>query len=664
MEPHDASSLGLEESRRSARGRAAERTSVAPASESATAPAAGSLEDLFEPDPSSSAKPKRKRRVWLWVVLTILLVLIGVGVLAVVLGLQFLDEAKDARSALERAKSGISALNSQLGTADQSQLQTTADQVTADVAEAAAITEGPLWDVAAQVPFVGHNVDAVQRVTRAVDVLVERALPPGLVFMTNTDFTKITVEGGGINLEPFRQVQGSVPVIAAAFTEAKQIVDPIDTAALLPEIGDPLAEILAVIDQTAPAMALAEKYLPTLLDIAGSGGTKTYLLIFQNNAESRATGGNPAASMAITVTDGRMGYVDQASVDTFIRAGVSEMTHAELPPETTGLYLPTLTRHSQDFNFTPDYPTTAQLFKSVWASSTGTAVDGVISVDPVVLSHMLAVAGPVTLETGEKLTSENAVQLLLSETYKRFPLDGPASDAFFADTAKRVFMHLTSSSWDPLKMLDALKLSADEQRVYLAFTDPAAQALAAEIGVDGGLAPDTTAQTQLGLYLNDSSVSKLEYYLDSAITASCDASARTITTTMTLRSDVTPDVSGNYTLGRRNGSFGIPQNTMMLDVLFFAPPGGQITRTDPERGEVGQWERTGVEKGNTAVSKTVFVNPGETKTVSYTVALPQGQLGPLNLRYTPTATSTAVTIDSSCDALFPPSADGTPASAG
>ena len=95
---------------------------------------------------------------------------------------------------------------------------------------------------------------------------------------------------------------------------------------------------------------------------------------------------------------------------------------------------------------------------------------------------------------------------------------------------------------------------------------------------------------------------------------------------------------------------------MMLDVLFFAPPGAQITSTDPAVGQVARWERSGVEKGNTALSKTVFVPKNETVTVSYTVALPQGELGPLNLRYTPTANATPVTIDSSCNALFPPAA--------
>jgi hypothetical protein len=621
-----------------------------------TAPAAASddMADLYEPDPAPVGRP-RKRRVWLWVVLSIILVLLVAGVIAGVLAMQFISEAKVARSALERAKTGITALNSQLGSEDQTKLQATAADITANVKLAAETVDGPLWDIAARVPFVGQNVDAVQRVTRAVDVLVLRALPPGMQFMSTADLDKLTVEGGGINLEPFRQVQGSIPEIASAFADAQALVAPIDRASLLPEVGEPIADILDVIGDAAPALAVAEKYLPTLLNIAGSGGTKTYLLVFQNNAEIRATGGNPASTMIVTMTDGKLGYADQATSATFYEAGTQGNEYISLPAETTGLYLPTLTRHNQDYNFTPDFPTTAQLFQAIFADTTGQSFDGVISIDPVVLSHMLAVAGPVTLNTGEELNAENAVKVLLSDSYEIYP-DGATSDAFFTDTAKRVFDHLTAASWDPLKMLDALEQSAEEQRVYLSFTDPAAQALADEFGLDGALKPDNTTQTQVGMYLNDSSVGKLEYHLSSTVNASCDPAARTITTTMTLHNGITDDIKSEYTLGLRNGTYGIPDTTMMLDVLFFAPPGAQITSTDPAVGQVARWERSGVEKGNTALSKTVFVPKNETVTVSYTVALPQGELGPLNLRYTPTANATPVTIDSSCDALFPPAA--------
>ena len=585
--------------------------------------------------------------MWLWIMVIVLVLVLAAGAVAAVFAL----EAKAARDALNRAKFELSELSSQLNSGDQQAIQQTADVITADVAEAAAIVDGPLWHIAAKVPFIGQNVDAVQRVTRAVDILIERALPAGMQFMSTVDLEKLTVEGGGIDLEPFRQVQGSIPEISAAFQAAQAEVAPIDRSELLPSVAEPIDELLTIIEGAAPALDVVNRYLPTLLDMAGSGGSKTYLVIFQNNAEIRATGGNPAASMILTMTDGALGFAAQASAATFYEAGTVGNVYTELPPETLGLYLPTINQYSQDYTMTPDFPTTAQLFQTLWANTSGANFDGVISIDPVVLSHMLAVAGPVTLASGEQVTAENAASLLLSESYERYP-DGRESDLFFADVAQRVFTHLTTSTWDPLEMLAALETSAKEQRVYLSFVEPNAQALAVELGVDGALAPDTAAETQVGIYLNDSSVGKLEYHLTTTVAATCDPTARTMTTTMTMHNSIPDSIQSFYTLGYRNGGYGIPRTTMMLDVMFFAPPGAQILSTDPEFGMVEEWDRTGIEKGNTAVSRTVFVPQNETVTASYTVALPAGELGPLDLRYTPTANPTVVTIDAGCGGLF------------
>jgi len=144
----------------------------------------------------------------------------------------------------------------------------------------------------------------------------------------------------------------------------------------------------------------------------------------------------------------------------------------------------------------------------------------------------------------------------------------------------------------------------------------------------------------------------LEYHLTTAISATCDAQARTMTTTMTMHNGIPDSITSDYTLGARNGRFGLPRTTMMLDVIFFAPPGAQITGTDPAASMVEEWERSGVEKGNTALSKTVFVAQNETVTASYTVAFPEGALGPLNLRHTPAVNPTQMAIDPGCEALF------------
>ena len=51
---------------------------------------------------------------------------------------------------------------------------------------------------------------------------------------------------------------------------------------------------------------------------------------------------------------------------------------------------------------------------------------------------------------------------------------------------------------------------------------------------------------------------------------------------------------------------------------------------------------------------TMLLGMGETKSVSFTSTLPEGELGPLAVRYSPTVTKTPVTIADSCDSLFPP----------
>ncbi len=91
---------------------------------------------------------------------------------------------------------------------------------------------------------------------------------------------------------------------------------------------------------------------------------------------------------------------------------------------------------------------------------------------------------------------------------------------------------------------------------------------------------------------------------------------------------------------------------MMLDVLFFAPPGGQVIATDPATSEESGFDRSGSQDGNSALSRLVVVPQGGTRTVSFHVQLPQGRSVPWSCGTTPTASETPVTIDASCGSLF------------
>ena len=459
------------------------------------------------------------------------------------------------------------------------------------------IVEGPLWQIAARVPFVGQNVDAVQRVTRAVDILVKQALPPGMQVMAAIDFDKITVEGGGINLEPFRQAQGAIPRSRPRSPRPRPRSRRSTATELLPEVVEPIDDILSIIQQAAPTLDVVNRYMPTLLDMAGSNGTKTYLVIFQNNAEIRATGGNPAASMILTMTDGALGYADQASSPTFYEAGAAGNVYTAIPEETTNLYLSGFTRYSQDYTMSPDFPTTAQLFQDVWAHTTGAHFDGVISIDPTVLSHMLAVAGPATLSSGEQVTAENAVKLVLSDAYERYPNGGRVRRLLRRCVQERVQpSHLGRSGirWPCSPRSSSPRKSSG---CTSPSSIPPRRRSRSNSASTAHCTPDP-GDTDAGRHVPERFVrGKLEYHLTSSITATCDPAARTMTTTMTLHNGITDDIQSPYTLGARNGGYGIPRTTMMLDVLTFAPPGASIVSTVPAVGEVSAWERTGVGEG-------------------------------------------------------------------
>ena len=117
---------------------------------------------------------------------------------------------------------------------------------------------------------------------------------------------KIRFEGGGFNLDVLRGALGSLPAVDEAFSAAQQKVDGIDRSALLPLVDDAIGQVLDVIADTAPLVHSATEVLPTALQMLGDTEPRTYFVIFQNNAEIRATGGNPAASVLLHVEDGRV----------------------------------------------------------------------------------------------------------------------------------------------------------------------------------------------------------------------------------------------------------------------------------------------------------------------------------------------------------------------
>ena len=159
---------------------------------------------------------RRRRRIWPWV-LGIFGLLIAGLVVAGFFAAKFVDEALDVRADLEAAKSRLGNVTELVRSGDQAQFDAVATEVLAYTASADEKVQGPLWEFASWVPFVGQNVAAVRATTEATHILVRDALPAIFPVLGAMQRDNIRFEGGGFNLEPFRQALGALPAVDAAF---------------------------------------------------------------------------------------------------------------------------------------------------------------------------------------------------------------------------------------------------------------------------------------------------------------------------------------------------------------------------------------------------------------------------------------------------------------
>jgi Protein of unknown function (DUF4012) len=122
-------------------------------------------------------------------------------------------------------------------------------------------------------------------------------------------------------------------------------------------------------------------------------------VLFQNNAEVRATGGMPGAYIVVNANAGAIKIVDQGTAAGDLK--VFQTPVLTLGDSMEALYTDRPAVFPADVNLSPDFPTAARLMQAMYQKRKGVRVDGVMATDPVALSYLLRVTGAVTMPEGE-----------------------------------------------------------------------------------------------------------------------------------------------------------------------------------------------------------------------------------------------------------------------
>ncbi|SFR72231.1 Protein of unknown function [Agromyces sp. CF514] len=393
---------------------------------------------------------------------------------------------------------------------DAQAAQRSADELAAHAASAASLTGDPIWRGAEVLPGVGPNLEVMRVLAASVDRISRDAVVPLAATAGSLGLGTFAPAGGAIDLQPMIDLQQPVHAARVAFdSSAAALATPsVAGASVIGPLAEARDELTAMVDEAGGTVVGFDNAVHLLPPMLGADGPRDTLLLFQNNAELRSLGGIPGASALIHADAGTVSMTQQASARDF---PVYPSRVVDMPVETRALWGENTARYIQDVTFTPQFPLAATIAREMWKRQFGTEVQSVVSVDPVMLSYLLNATGPVTIATGEQLTSENAVQVLLSDVYAKYPVQ--QQDAIFADVASRVFSALTSGSADPQKLVEALAKAGSERRILVWNADVDEQAVLAGTAIAGGLPESTATEQAFGVYLNDMTGSKMDPYL-------------------------------------------------------------------------------------------------------------------------------------------------------
>lgn len=574
--------------------------------------------------------------------------LVALAVAGVWAGSRIYSQAMQARSHLLAAMPYVAEVKTAMLASDPEAAATAAAAFRAEAADAQAAASGTLWGFFEAVPLPPlENLRAVSTVADVAVSLADDVLIPA----SGVSVAALAPSGGKMDVAALRSLSGLLDQIEAGTDAADKRLSALDHGALMDEVRSGVQQVETALTEIQAVAGPARDVVAVLPDALGASGPRNYLVMFQGNAEVRASGGGPGSFILLSVDDGALSIVGEAAATEFDFAIPEPVV--PIDAETEALYSDIIARWIANLTATPDFPTSAALAKGWWSTLHDDRIDGVISIDPIGLSYMLNATGPITLPTGDVLTSENAAPLLLNEAYFKYP-DGADSNRFFSAVSLSVFGALTGGSIEPVPMMAALTRAADEGRLKIWSSDEDEAALLGESPLSGRLPSTNDTESAVGVFFNDTTGSKMDYYVDAAVAVQadrCAADAPRWTTTVTLQNHITADAAGE--LPRYiTGPYFTPGN-IGTDFVVYTPVDATIEGWTLNGKPVDAIAHT-THLGRDAVRVNVVLPPESTATLEVAMVGTAGSaaadLGPTTVRHTPMVRETPVSVDEpTCD---------------
>ena len=440
---------------------------------------------------------RRRRPFLLWTGLVVLLLVAAGGALAVFRYLPALGDARALRADLETIAGRVQDAGLGIDRA-------TMDALDGDLAAATGrmdrvrdlLASDPLVALARALPPTAADVRGADDAVAAAGDLLSAAgdgLAIGRRFVEIRDAQASDPQNASALsqiVELMATSRDRAVVAAASVARARQTLAGIPDG-LAGEVERARDAMNAKIDKYSPLLdsyLTASERLPAIL---GWDAPRRYLVLTQNPAELRPTGGYIGSFGIVSFDKGRI--TERTFQDVYLLDLTSNYPFIKGPQELYYYLLgPKQSWQLADANWSPDFPTSAQDAIRLYTNeSSDTKIDGVLAITTYTIDELLKVTGPITVpEYGVTIASGETTLKALQLTRSAL-VPGENRKAFlsaFADRLLASLLELPAAKWGQLLgQVDAFR----QGRLLQAwFGDPADQALVAGSGFDGAVRAD------------------------------------------------------------------------------------------------------------------------------------------------------------------------------
>jgi hypothetical protein len=350
------------------------------------------------------------------------------------------------------------------------------------------LTDPFLMRVFARLPLIGTQVQAARNLAD-MGIHVSRMGALGVIVVEAPLLEPAHTVSG--NQDPGQKLLGLLDAVDPRLASLKQELHTVITdrqqipaSGLFPELSRAVAEFDSKINLQSVDAALTElgRDEAGLRALVGATGTRTYLVLQQDPAELRATGGFIGSVGFLSFNAGKMAPYDPMDIDRIDlnpngswvlgRRGTASHVDPPWPMEQT---LHIQSWELRDANWSPDFPTTAKQAEFLLNRERGKKVDGVIAIDPFFIQRLLAITGPLKVpETGDTLDQNNFYAL----TFGRVEAPVAGRKDYLSFAAKQILarlLKLPPNKW--FAVLQAIQTSCESGSLQASFHDQEAQVL-------------------------------------------------------------------------------------------------------------------------------------------------------------------------------------------